>query len=158
MNFWMICADVLVKADVLKYVNFSWVRYDAQCGPITRYEAIKTSECFLFKLAFNILARFDHTTHQSMMNAKSNQIVWRYHENRLFKAIQKLPHNLYASLKLAALYCRTRLILVSPIGSWLDTHFYVVGIALIVLMSPFSWQLPKPMLTGIGIHQKNVEL
>ena len=40
------------------------------------------------------------TTLQSMMNAKlSRQWFWHCHENRLIKAIQTIPHNLYVSVK-----------------------------------------------------------
>ena len=45
------------------------------------------------------------TTLQSMMNAKlSPHRFWPCHENGLIKTIQTIPHNLYVSVKLTALY------------------------------------------------------
>ena len=50
-----------------------------------------------------------------MMNAKlSLHWFWHCHENGLIKTIQTIPYNLYASFKLASLYCGLRLILVYP--------------------------------------------
>ena len=49
------------------------------------------------------------------MNAKvSQQKSWPYHENGLIKMIQKIPHNIYVSFKLASLHNGLRLILVYP--------------------------------------------
>ena len=39
---------------------------------------------------------------------------WHCYENRLIKTFQRIPHNLYVSLKLTSLYCGLRLILVYP--------------------------------------------
>ena len=50
-----------------------------------------------------------------MMNASLSQHIGFGHENELMKTIQTIPHhNLYASFKLASLYCGLRLILVYP--------------------------------------------
>ena len=49
------------------------------------------------------------------MNANlSLHRFWPCHENELIKTIQTIPHNLYASFKLASLYFGVRLILVYP--------------------------------------------
>ena len=48
-----------------------------------------------------------------MMNTKLSQHgFWHCYENRLIKAIQMIPHNLYVSVKLTSLFCGLRLILV----------------------------------------------
>ena len=61
------------------------------------------------------LLTLKYTTLQSIMNAKlSLQGFWHCHENRLIKTIQRIPHNLYVSFKLASLYCGLRIILVYP--------------------------------------------
>ena len=50
-----------------------------------------------------------------MMNAKlSKQRFWHCYENGLSKMIQRIPHNLYVSVKLTSLYCGLRIILVYP--------------------------------------------
>ena len=55
------------------------------------------------------------TTLQSLMDTKlSQQRFGPYHENGLIKTTQTIPHNLYASFKLASLYFGLRLILVYP--------------------------------------------
>ena len=64
-----------------------------------------------------MLETVPYTTLQSMMNAKlSLHRFWHCHENWLIKTIQTTPRNLYASFKLASLYCGLRLIPVYPIG------------------------------------------
>ena len=48
-----------------------------------------------------------------MMNAKLiKQRFWHCQENGIIKTIQTIPHNLYVSVKLTALYCGLRIILV----------------------------------------------
>ena len=48
-----------------------------------------------------------------MMNVKlSKQRFRHFHENRLIKTIQRIPHNLYVSVKLTSLYCGLRLNLI----------------------------------------------
>ena len=50
-----------------------------------------------------------------MMNAKlSLHGFWHCDENGLIKTIQKIPHNIYVSFKLASLHYGLRLILVYP--------------------------------------------
>ena len=52
---------------------------------------------------------------QSIMHSKlSKQRFWRCYETRLIKTVQRIPHNLYVSVKLTSLYCGLRLILVYP--------------------------------------------
>ena len=49
------------------------------------------------------------------MNAKLSQHRFCLcHENKVIKAIQTIPHNLYLSVKLTSLYCGLRLILDYP--------------------------------------------
>ena len=54
------------------------------------------------------------TTLQSMNAKLSEQKFWHCYENGLMKTIQMIPHILYVSVKLTALYCGLRLILVYP--------------------------------------------
>ena len=57
----------------------------------------------------------DHTTLQSMMNAKlSPHRFWPCHENGLIETIQTIPHNPYVSFKSTSLCCGLRIILVYP--------------------------------------------
>ena len=63
----------------------------------------------------NELPWFLTTMLQSKMSAKlSQQRFWHCCENGLIKTIQKIPHNLYVSVKLTSLYYGLRLILVYP--------------------------------------------
>ena len=131
--FWQICTDMMVWCGWKKSPMGFWpiwalrlvISKNFQMNiyhyfPLFHFNFFKFNNKNIFflvpdPLRLLVMMLLEHTTLQFMMNTKlSKQRFWHCYENRLIKIIQKIPHNLYVSVKLTSLYCGLRSILVYP--------------------------------------------